>query len=258
MASSKLLKMVEKIVVDNAPAILTGVGVVGTVATAYFTHKGTFKASLILMEEDKKKQLMNQPALTRTETFYLTWKCYIPAAGALTLSVASIIYAHRINAKRAAALAAAYALTQDRFSDYKEKVAEKLGVKKEQAIKDELAQDQVDKSPPNEKMLMVGDGNVLCMDQFTGRYFHSTVEKIKRAENEVNYEILNGGWACLSDFYQRIGLGPTSISEEFGWKKPKQVELSWSSTITAEGQPCVTFDINAMPMNMQDVCLGDQ
>lgn len=266
MTSTKLLKMAEKVVIENAPAILTGVGVVGTAATAYLTCKATFKAAKVIEEETFKTKLYTPTTpgrlpeddpLSKTAKAKLVWKLYIIPAATGVGTIAAIVYANRISTKRAAALAAAYALSQDKFSDYKEKVAEKLGVKKEQAIKDELAQDQIDKCPPSDKMLLVGDGDVLCMDQFTGRYFHSTVEKIKRAENEVNFEINHGGWASLTDFYQRIGLGPTSISEEFGWKKPKQVEIGWSSTITADGKPCVTFDINAMPMSMQEVCLGD-
>jgi hypothetical protein len=116
-----------------------------------------------------------------------------------------------------------------------------------------MAQDKVNKNPPDSQILMVGDGNVLCMDQLSGRYFHSTMETIKRAQNEVNYEIMNSGWANLSDLYERIGLKPTSLSEEFGWYNPTMVELLFSNVLTPEGKPCLAFDIDVKPLRNGNV-----
>lgn len=258
MTPTKLAKMAERIIVDNAPAILTGVGVVGTAATAYLTHKSTIKALKVCIDEGFDREKMNKPELNTSEIVKLTWTYYIPPVAVGAGTIASIIFAHKINARRAAALAAAYALTQDKFSDYREKISEKLGVKKEKAIKDELAQEQVNKNPPNNQIMLVSEGKVLCMDQASGRYFHSTVETIKRAVNEVNFEIMNGGWATLSDFYERVGLKPTSISEVMGWRRPNQVELQWSTVLTQDQQPCVTFDIDVKPLTDLEICMGDE
>lgn len=263
MTPTKLAKMAEKLVVDNAPAILTGVGVVGTAATAYFTAKSTFKAAQIL-EEEKFKVKIQTPAppgrlqdedpLSKTDKVKLVWKLYILPAGVGVSTIAAILYANRISTKRAAALAAAYALSQDRFSEYKEKMSEKLGVKKEQSVTDELAQDRINANPPQGSITIIGDGKVLCKDEFTGRYFQSTVEKIKRAQNEINAAINDVQYSTLSEFYEKIGLPPTSVSETFGWNSPDQLDMSWSTVLTPDGTPCVTFDVNAKPVKEYGDC----
>ena len=57
-------------------------------------------------------------------------------------------------------------------------------------IRDEIAQDRVNANPPNSReVLIAGTGEVLFFDMLTGRYFQSTMEDIKRAENKVNYRV---------------------------------------------------------------------
>jgi hypothetical protein len=252
MTLNDILKMGEKLAKDNAPTILTAVGAVGTLATGYLTAKATFKAAKMI--SDKQFQLNvheKSHELTNPEKAALVWKVYILPAGAAAFTITCVVSANRISTKRAAAVAAAYAISQDKFADYKDKVLEKLGEKKEQAIRDDIAQDQMNNNPPSEQMLLIGDGEVLCLDQLTGRYFHSTVEKIKRAENEVNYEIMNSGYAVLSDFYERIGLKATSFSEEFGWRMPAKLDLLWSTVLTPDGKPCIAFDIDVKAVRGQ-------
>lgn len=258
MSSKTLIKTAEKFVVDNAPALLTAVGVAGTVGTAYLTGRSTFKAAKVIADAQFRENLqMKSHDLDNKEKALLVWKCYIPPVVAGASTITAIIFANRISTKRAAALAAAYAISEGRFSEYKEKVKEKMGVQKEQKVVDEIAQDRLNANPPKESIVIIGDGKVLCKDEFTGRYFRSTVEEIKRAENEVNHEIMNSGYAVLSDFYERIGLKPTSVSETFGWNNPTKLELAWTAVVTPDGQPCVAFDLNAMPVRDYNICSAE-
>jgi predicted ribosome-associated RNA-binding protein Tma20 len=100
-------------------------------------------------------------------------------------------------------LAAAYGLSQKQLEEYKDKVAEKLGIKKQQDIQDSLAQDRVNNTPGSTQILVV-EGEVLCFDQPTGRYFRSTMEGINRAVNATNAEITRHGYAD-ANFFPRHG-----------------------------------------------------
>lgn len=263
ISSKMLVKTAEKFVVDNAPTILTIIGSAGTIATAYLTGKATFKAAQIIDNEQFQRNIQHvgptpKPEITNKEKAKLVWKEYIPPAAVCVGAVSAGIFANRISTKRAAALAAAYALSQDRFGEYKEKMQEKLGVKKEQAATDELVQERVSKNPPGDNIVIIGSGTVLCRDELSGRYFKSTVEAIKRAENDINREIINSGYATLSDFYERIGLNPTSMSETFGWNVPtKPLELTWSTVLTSDDQPCACFDYNVEPLKAYGACAAD-
>jgi hypothetical protein len=243
-----LVRKSEKLIVDNSPVILTIVGVSGTLTTAVLTGKASWKANNALAEEDDRRLIMNETVLQGTkEKALFVWKLYVPAVGAGVTTVSAIIFANRISTRRTAALAAAYGLSEKAFAEYKEKVLEKLGVKKEQAVHDEIAQDRVRKNPPGD-VIFAGDGDVLCHDSLTGRYFKSSIEIIKKAQNDVNYEILHNMYASLSEFYDRIGLPTTPYSEEVGWNSDHMMEIMFSTVLTEANQPCISLEYTVSPI----------
>jgi hypothetical protein len=248
MSFSDLATRVGKLVADNSPAIFTGIGAVGAITTAYLTGRASFKAAQLIERDETTGGTAGDPKQRFKERFQLTWKLYIPAAASATVTVSSIILANRIGHRRAAALAAAYAISEKAFGEYKDKVVEKFGEKKEQAVRDELAQDRVKRQPFND-IFVVGEGtSVLCFDSFTGRYFLSDVETLRKAQNDINYEVNNNYYASLSDFYEKIGLPATKMSDEFGWNADTLLDLSFSTTLTEKNVPCLVIDFRVDPI----------
>lgn len=253
MNLSGIFKKGADLVEQNATAILTGVGVIGTIATAVLTGRATIKAARLIEDAEVHKLIHEpkdkdgEPALGNLEKAFLTWPLFLPAVGAGAVTVTSIIYANRISSKRAAALAAAYGLSEKAFSEYKEKALQHLGIKKEEALVDEIAQDKVNLNPPMQTII-VGDGEVLCYDAPSGRYFKGNVEKIRAAENKVNYEIIHQHAASLSSFYEEIGLPPTSYSDDVGWNMDNLIGLTMSSVLTDENKPCLVIDFKVAPV----------
>lgn len=248
MTLTSLAKRTEKFLADNSPTVLTVVGVTGTITTAYLAAKASFKASEILDDELERRRLYNEnsnPSLR--ESARLVWKEYIPAAGVGVTTITCIILANRIGNRRAAAMAAAYSISEKAFVEYKEKVVEKLGENKEREVRDEIAQDQVNANPTGEQVL-VGDGNVLCFDSFTGRYFRGSMEIIKKAQNDTNYEILHNNYCSLGSFYDRLGLPPVSFSEEVGWNSDHLLEIEFSTVLADDGQPCLSMRFHVEPI----------
>jgi len=249
-----VIKTVEKFTVDNAPLILTVIGATGTVTTAYLTAKATFQAAKKIQDKQFIEHL-HVPAnehknteMSNTDKVKLVWTCYIPPAAAGVGTVTAIIYSNRISSRRAAAMAAAYSISQKAYDEYKEKIVEKLGVTKEQKARDEIAQDRLDRNPPGDNVIIAAGGEVLCLDQFTGRYFKSDMETLKKAQNDTNYQILSRDYASLSDFYDRVGLPATSFSEEVGWNADKKCELLFSTVLAPDGKPCISFDFDISPI----------
>jgi hypothetical protein len=241
---------------DNASSILTAVGVAGTVATGVLTAKATFKAAELIQEiETLRDDHRNENGLddenypmTKTEKVKLVWPQYIPPVLVATATIGSIVAANMMSAKRAAALAAAYGLSERNLREYKDKVTEKLGVGKEKALRDEIAQDRVTENPPKE-VIIITNGDVLCYDMLTGRYFQSTVENIKKAENRINQELFNHQYASLSMFYEEIGLQPTNFTDEVGWNtfQTGALEVRFSTTTSPDDRPCIAIDFNNPP-----------
>lgn len=252
-----------KFLSDNATTILTGVGVVGTVATAVLTAKATLKASEVLEQAKKDWDSASMkydleadghgqfPPLTTTAKALAVWPYFIPPVIVGGATIASIVMANRMSAQRAAALAAAYGVSEGRLKEYRDKVAEKLTGPKATAITDEVAQDKVTANPPRGEVLILAEGDVLCYDMITGRYFRSNVETIRRAENEINSELYHHDYASLAKFQDLIGLPPTQFTEQVGWNRMvmdgAQLTVIFSTTLTPDGKPCVAIDFKTPP-----------
>ena len=249
MILSSYAKQVEKFAADNSPAILTGIAVVGTVATAWLTGKATFKAATLIEEDRLERTMMNKPGPERKDEFKLVWKEYIPPVSTVVLTIGCIICANRIDSRRAAAMVAAYSIKDKAFQEYKEKVTEKLGLNKEQAVRDEVAQDAVNQNPPRDReVIITGSGEVLFYDQPSKRYFKNNVESIRSIQNDVNLEVVHNGWSTLGDLYARLGIGGTPFSEELGWTTDDILDIKFSTTLTGENQPCIVIDYNIVPI----------
>jgi hypothetical protein len=256
MTLSEILKRAEKLTVDNSPVLLTAIGTVGTLTTAYLTGKASFKAAHILEDalEEKRIEIQHDkprgiPSLDNKEKVRIVWKLYIPAASTGVVTVVSIIAANRIGMRRAAAVAAAYSISEKAFAEYKEKVLEKIGENKERDVRDDLAKDRVKDNPvSSSQVIITGGGDVLCYDAFTARYFKSDMESLKKAQNDLNYKVLNDFYASLSDFYDLIGLPTTSFSDEVGWNSDRLLELQFSTVLSDDGRPCISIDFRTVPI----------
>jgi hypothetical protein len=245
MSLTKQIKRFEKLILDNSPTVLTGVAVAGTITTAVLTGRASVKAFRIL--DEQAEQVWQEP-IPYTECVKMVWRLYIPPVAVGAGTIACIVMANRIGNRRAAAIAAAYAISEKAMAEYKEKVIDRIGEQKEQAIRDEIAQDQVARTPGSNAVVLVGYGDVLCFDSYSGRYFNSSVENIKKAENELNHRILNDMYASLTDWYNLIGIASIEFSDEVGWNVDKLLEVRFSSVLTDDNKPCLSVDFNVSPI----------
>lgn len=244
MNVSALARTVEKLAVDNSPTLLTAIGVVGTVTTAVLTGKASVRAHFRLQDEYDKLE----PPLSFGDEVKVVWKEFVPPVLVGTATVAAIIVANHVGTRRAAAVAAAFSLSEKGWAEYKDKVVEKFGEGKERQLRDELAQDRVTRKPATTEVIVVDNGDVLFYDSFTGRYFNSTMEKVRAAENDTNFKMLQHNYASLSDFYEYVGLPATEFSEEVGWNHDRRLEVKFSGTITEDKRPCIAVSFDVSPV----------
>ena len=230
----------------HSPEILTGIGIAGMITTTVMAVRATPKA-LILIEE--RKEEIGAEKLEAMDMVKTTWACYIPAAITGTLSVACLIGASSVNARRNAALATAYTLSESALKDYQGKVIEMFGEKKNEAVKDAVAKDKVEKNPVvTREVIITEKGNTLCYDAISGRYFKSDIEKIKKAECELNRQMLDDMYVSLNDFYYEIGLDSVKLGDELGWNVDSgYIDLSFSSQLASDGTPCLVIDYSIAP-----------
>lgn len=257
--SKKFLKAIDK----NSPHILTGMGIAGMITTTVLAVKATPKA-LVLIEEEKRKQnrkLLDEAKkngdtnckqiteLKKSEVVKTCWKCYIPAVITGTLSAACLISSNTISNRRVTALATAYKLSETALTEYKEKVVETIGEKKELEVRDNIAKDKIEKNPVTTSEVIITDrGETLCYDLLSGRYFKSDIESIRRAVNILNNRMMSEMYVSLSELYDELDLSHTAMSDKLGWNIDQGlIEINFSSQIAEDGRPCIVLDYLTEP-----------
>ena len=238
----RFAKNVGETVVKRSPEILTGIGIAGMITTAVLAAKYTPKA-LELIEEKKQEK---GEELTKLETVEAAWKAYIPPMVTGTMSTICLIGASSVNLRRNAALATAYTISETALREYRDKVTETIGEKKEHSIRDAIAKDRMDKHPiESSEVIMTNKGNTMCFDVFSQRYFLSDIEKLRRSENELNRQMLSDGSITLNDLYDEIGLDQLPIGDRIGWNANKGLlNFRYGSHLAKDGTPCVLLDFD--------------
>lgn len=222
----------------------------GVVATAITAIKDTPKVNRIV--DDAIKEKGEDLSFKEAAPLYLKgyWKTIAIALGTILLVSGKEI----VNEKQYAALAATAALTADQLKSFKQTVSE---------VVDEKVMDQIVQEDSKKKMkaaekydiIKTNDGDQLFFDAWSGRFFYSDMEVVRRAVNNVNRKILDEGYASLNDFYWDIHLHDSDSGEKTGWclAKDRAMDIRFDSILTDDGRACVTLNMVVDPHTDYDL-----
>lgn len=242
---TQIFNIVRTFTVKHSPEILTGIGIAGMITTTVLAVKATPKA---MKKIDEVKRKEDREKLTKVDTFKACWKVYIPAAVTGAASVTCLIGANNVHLRRNAALAAAYKLSETALTEYKDKVVETIGEKKEQVIREKINEDKIKENPVSKNEVYVTKkGETLCYDPLSGRYFKSSIEAIKKAVNDLNGEMLRDsfGYVSLNEFYDKLGLDNIKVGEDLGWHQDcgsGLIEIDFDTKIAEDNEPCIVLE----------------
>lgn len=242
---AKLLKSTEAFVSRRSPEILMGIGIAGMITTTVLAVKATPKALRLIEDEEYAKG----DRLTPVETIKATWKCYIPTVVTGVASTACLIGSNSVSTRRTAALAAAYQISETALTEYREKVIETIGEKKEQTVRDKVDKSRIEKNPVSKnEVIITGRGNTLCYDSLSGRYFKSDIDKIKKAVNELNRRMTYDTYVSLNEFYDELDLAHTVLGDDLGWNLDGGlIEVDFGSHLAEGDTPCVVMSFHHAP-----------
>lgn len=245
MGLGKWVRDLEKATRKNSSSVFAGLGIAGVVATGYLAVRATFKAAEAIQEDEMTGGVSDDPKRRLKERAELVWPLYIPPVVSAGATVCCILASTRAGHRKAAAAATAYSLSERAFAEYRGKVVEQLGERKEQGVRDAVAQDSVRRNPPDDRAIIVtGSGDVLCCELHTGRYFKSDMETLRRSQNDINAQIMHEYYVTLDEFYSLIGIPGTDNSGAIGWTSDRLMELEFSTAMSESGDPCLTFRYN--------------
>lgn len=230
----------------HSPEILVGMGIAGMITTTVLAVKATPKA-LELIEDKKYEEQTDK--LAPIDVVKTTWKCYIPATVSGVTSIACIIGASSVSAKRNAALATAYTLSETALKEYKDKVIETIGEKKEQVIREKVDKERVERNPVSKnEVIITSKGTTLCYDAISGRYFKSDIDQIKKIVNELNRRMLSDMYISLNEFYDELGIEQNAIGVDLGWNIDNGlIDVYFTSQLADDDTPCIVVNYSVAP-----------
>ena len=224
---NELLQKTKRFIDRNSTTILTCVGSAGVIATAVLSAKATPKA-LQLIENAKEEK---GEELTKLETVKAAAPVYIPAALVGASTIACVVGAQVLNKRKQAALMSAYALLDNSYKEYKKKVKELYGEEADKNVKNELAKDKYEKQ---EIKVSENPGMQLFYDEYSGRYFESTLETVLKAEYHINRLIATDYAAYLNEFYDLLGIDTVDYGDHIGWSIGQLSDTYWVSWVEFE------------------------
>ena len=251
--ASRLLSKTSLQLKKHSPEILMIAGIAGTVASTVMACKATTKVSKIIeeknttieqihtcledktveyTEDDSKKDL----TIVYAQTGLKLVKLYAPSIILGALSISSIVAGHTILKRRNIALAAAYAVVDKGFKNYRKNVVERFGEQLdkelrynikakevEEIVKDENGNEKVEKT-------IVNEAGINPVDGYSGyaRFFDaasSFFEKdpeynlmfLRKQQDWANEVLRSRGHLFLNEVYDMLGIQRTKAGQVVGW-----------------------------------------
>ena len=238
----------------HSPEILMVAGCVGTVVSTVLACKATTKASAIIeeknknietihtclesgesigyTEEDSKKDL----TIIYAQTGVKLAKLYAPAIAVGAVSIASIVTGHKILKARNVALAAAYAVVDKGFKDYRKRVVERFGEQLDKELRYNIKAKEI------EEVVVDKDGNetvekkIVNVAELSGpegisdyaKFFDESCPDwqkdpnfnlmfLRRQQDWANEKLKHQGYLFLNDVYETLGIQKTPAGQVVGW-----------------------------------------
>lgn len=231
--------------------ILTGAAIFGVIATAGTVGWGTLKANDILKS--------SRSSVSKIKSAY---PYYIPAAVCGAGTVAAIVANSYLNYKEIAAISATAAYAFKNRKILGDKIREIVPEKELKKVKEALALKTAREDPPFnlECVELTGNGDLLCIEGYSGRWFRSSEEAVAKAEEQFNELFNTNEYVSLNDFYRLLGIEETHFGYQFGWAKSPDYydsDIEFENTLIdnyedgmgrRRGEPVLVIDIYDYPM----------
>ena len=234
----------------HGSTILTYIGCVGVIATTISAVKATPEAVELLDRAKKKKG----EELTTVEKINIAGPRYIPTALMCIGTMACIFGANVLNKRQQAALISAYAMLDNSYREYREKLKELYGEEAHEEIVNAIATEKAKEVGIRSGMFI--DNNcltdsescgepVLFYDEWSHRYFETTIEQVIAAEYHLNRNFVLRGFTYLNELYDFLGLEPNDYGSVLGWSVEEElywIEFNHRKVVLDDGLECFIIE----------------
>lgn len=184
------------------------IGMGGAIATAVYATP-------------KAKALADKYKDDKVEAAKRVVPLYIPTLLLATAAAGCVVAKDYISNKELLALTASTGATTSYLianRDKLKKLAENPRVKK---LKESLLPTKEEFK--HQTIEETGNGDLLCIEAYSGRIFRSSIEAVEEAQRKLNEAYLDVennceyGYACMNDYYEFLNIEKTQFGFEYGW-----------------------------------------
>ena len=208
MKLNKLLQETVKAAQKHSPELLAAFGVINIVLAVGNAIRDTTKAMPKVYEIAESNE---NNEITFVELIKTAAPCYIPTITHTALAIGSVAMGAKISCTQKNMLATSLAASKIISSEYSKNV-KALAPDVDRDAKINAANNSINQHEYRE-------GDIIFIDDFTGKRFTATMSDVNNAEYEMNRLMQYKGLVSLNDFYKLIGLDvePNSSDAAFGW-----------------------------------------
>ena len=252
-------KLNKKNLKKASPTLLSCFGAVGVIGTSALAVKATPKA-LRKIRADSRENHNDPNAYTKLEAIQSAWIYYVPSVVMGAATIICIFGANILNKRQQAALTSAYALLNDAYQDYRDKLKELYGEDAHRKIMEAIAVEKADDVYIASDGFIGGgsldieehnpDDNVLFYDSYSKRYFESYLNRVIQAEYYSNRDFAIGTQLSVNDFYGFLGLDPIDDGDEIGWTMSSGyswIDFRHYKTTLEDGLEVCIIDMDYVP-----------
>ena len=268
----KIMTLIEKgtkFVDEHQREIMLGSAIAGTILTAVASWKAGIKADKILTAQRQKMDALKadfeaEDAEMTEEEFndkkkeitIDTVKQMAPVVAPVALSasgtIISVVGGYKVASKQIATLSALYSMAKESYTDYADKAKEFLGDKKAGELHDKVKEQKILDNPPAESdtIINTGKGTTLCLDDWSGRYFYSSPEEIRKAFNIINKRMMDEYYISLNELYEELGLPDIKLGEDIGFNIDDgliDIEHLFTAALHNNNTPILSLDYDVSP-----------
>jgi hypothetical protein len=247
------------------PTILTFISAAGLIGTTVLAVKATPKAVEKIKEDSRQNHDGDSNAYTKEEAVKSAWKFYIPATVVGTSTLFCIFGTNMLNSHSQASIASAYALINESYRDYKNKVKEIYGEEAHQNIINSIMAEKTEEvyiSTDNflgRSSLSFDERNPedirTFYDSFSKRYFECTIAQVLESEYHLNRNWVLGADVCINDFYDFLGLSTIDGGDELTWfwsDGMGWIDFNHHKTVLDDGMEIYIIDLDWLPRLSSD------
>lgn len=212
---------------NKTSTILSCLGATGVIITSALAIRATPKAYEKIKADSRSNHNGDPYAYTRKEAFLSAWHYYIPTTVIGASTIVCIFGANTLNKRQQASITSAYALLNQSFQEYKNKLKELYGEEAHQKIIDSIMIEKTD------DVYIHSIGSMDCIslsfderdekehrlfyDSFSKRYFESTVAQVLEAEYHFNRNWILGSAIYINEWYTFLGIEGIEGGDSLGW-----------------------------------------